>query len=128
MNVYLWNARARNGHVEATLNHPFPAQAAADATQTRTWQDQIDDLFVAVPPAPADDVGGDGGGAPPRDAAADDDDDDDGGPEVARPTAAPAEAPPEAFDDAPRPEDDDGAFDDVEVFVIDDAPAADEFV
>ena len=35
MNVFLWNARARNGHVEATLNHPFPAQdlvaASADA-------------------------------------------------------------------------------------------------
>ena len=28
MNVFLWNARARNGHVEATLNHPFPAQVA----------------------------------------------------------------------------------------------------
>merc|ERR1711965_1086133 len=28
VNVFLWNARARNGHVEATLNHPFPAQAA----------------------------------------------------------------------------------------------------
>ena len=27
MNVFLWNARARNGHVEATLNHHFPAQA-----------------------------------------------------------------------------------------------------
>ena len=26
MNVLIWNARARNGHVEATLNHPFPAQ------------------------------------------------------------------------------------------------------
>ena len=26
MNVFLWNARARNGQVEATLNHPFPAQ------------------------------------------------------------------------------------------------------
>ena len=26
MDVFLWNARARNGHVEATLNHPFPAQ------------------------------------------------------------------------------------------------------
>ena len=26
MNVFFWNARARNGHVEATLNHPFPAQ------------------------------------------------------------------------------------------------------
>ena len=30
MNVFLWNVRARNGHVEATLNHPFPAQAARD--------------------------------------------------------------------------------------------------
>ena len=29
MNVFLRNARARNGHVEATLNHPFPAQVAA---------------------------------------------------------------------------------------------------
>ena len=29
MNVFLWNARARNGHVEATLNHPFPAQVFA---------------------------------------------------------------------------------------------------
>ena len=28
MNVFLWNTRARNGHVEATLNHPFPAQVA----------------------------------------------------------------------------------------------------
>ena len=28
MNVFLWNARARNGHVEATSNHPFPAQVA----------------------------------------------------------------------------------------------------
>ena len=28
MNVFLRNARARNGHVEATLNHPFPAQVA----------------------------------------------------------------------------------------------------
>ena len=26
MNVFLWNARARNGHVEATLHHPCPAQ------------------------------------------------------------------------------------------------------
>ena len=26
MNVFLWNARARNGHVEATLNLFFPAQ------------------------------------------------------------------------------------------------------
>ena len=31
MNVFLWNARARNGHVEATLNHPFPAQVTEDA-------------------------------------------------------------------------------------------------
>ena len=31
MNVFLWNARARNGHVEAALNHPFPAQVASDA-------------------------------------------------------------------------------------------------
>ena len=30
MNVFLWNARARNGHVEATLNHPFPAQVWYD--------------------------------------------------------------------------------------------------
>ena len=30
MNVFLWNARARNGHVEATLNHPFPAQVVYD--------------------------------------------------------------------------------------------------
>ena len=29
MNVFHWNARARNTHVEATLNHPFPAQVAA---------------------------------------------------------------------------------------------------
>ena len=26
MNVFLWNARARNTNVEATLNHQFPAQ------------------------------------------------------------------------------------------------------
>ena len=26
MNVFLWNARARNTHVEANLNHSFPAQ------------------------------------------------------------------------------------------------------
>ena len=26
MNVFLWNARARNTHVEATSNRPFPAQ------------------------------------------------------------------------------------------------------
>ena len=30
MNVFLWNARARNVHVEATLNHPFPAQVVVD--------------------------------------------------------------------------------------------------
>ena len=30
MNVFLWNARARNGHVEATLNHPFPAQVGGE--------------------------------------------------------------------------------------------------
>ena len=29
MNVFLWNARARNTDVEATLNHPFPAQASS---------------------------------------------------------------------------------------------------
>ena len=29
MNVFLWNARARNSHVEATLNHPFTAQVAS---------------------------------------------------------------------------------------------------
>ena len=28
MNVFLWNARARNSQVEATLNHPFAAQVA----------------------------------------------------------------------------------------------------
>ena len=32
MNVFLWNARARNGHVEATLNHPFPAQVLPGST------------------------------------------------------------------------------------------------
>ena len=31
MNVFLWNACARNGHIEATLNHPFPAQVATGA-------------------------------------------------------------------------------------------------
>ena len=30
MNVFLWNARARNTHVEATLNLSCPAQAFAD--------------------------------------------------------------------------------------------------
>ena len=28
MNVFLRNARARNTHFEATLNHPFPAQVS----------------------------------------------------------------------------------------------------
>ena len=31
MNVFLRNARARNGHVEATLNHPCPAQVQVAA-------------------------------------------------------------------------------------------------
>ena len=35
MNVFLWNARGGNVHVEATLNHPFPAQVD---------DDHIDDL------------------------------------------------------------------------------------
>ena len=34
MNVFLWNARARNGHVEATLNHPFPAQVDGTVVAT----------------------------------------------------------------------------------------------
>ena len=34
MNVFLWNARARNTQVEATLNHPFPAQVLADECAT----------------------------------------------------------------------------------------------
>ena len=29
---FCWNARARNTHVEATLNHPFAAQAVILAT------------------------------------------------------------------------------------------------
>ena len=33
MNVFLLNARARNGHVEATLNHPCPAQVLDDDPQ-----------------------------------------------------------------------------------------------
>ena len=28
-----WNARARNTHVEATLNHPFPAQVQLSASK-----------------------------------------------------------------------------------------------
>ena len=28
--MLFWNVRARNTHVEATLNHPFAAQAAQD--------------------------------------------------------------------------------------------------
>ena len=39
MNVFLWNARARNGHVEATLNHPFPAQAFV---QSYVGSDELD--------------------------------------------------------------------------------------
>ena len=35
MKVFLWNARARNTHVEATLNHPFPAQVEALAPPKR---------------------------------------------------------------------------------------------
>ena len=27
---FFWNARKRNTHVEATLNHPFPAQVALE--------------------------------------------------------------------------------------------------
>ena len=34
MTVFPWNARARNTHVEATLNHPRPAQADIDAAAT----------------------------------------------------------------------------------------------
>ena len=39
MNVFLWNARARNGHVEATLNHPFPAQARGAGGAVYAWGD-----------------------------------------------------------------------------------------
>ena len=38
MNVFLWNARARNTHVEATLNHPFPAQAKKRWDETVAWR------------------------------------------------------------------------------------------
>ena len=33
MNVFLWNVRARNSHVEATLNHPFAAQVRVDESK-----------------------------------------------------------------------------------------------
>ena len=46
MNVFLWNARARNGHVEATLNHPFPAQALETPTLLVAPRRDVD-----VPPA-----------------------------------------------------------------------------
>ena len=39
MNVFPWNARARNTHVEATLNHPFPAQVQ---------DERFDDACVAL--------------------------------------------------------------------------------
>ena len=39
MNVLLRNARARNGHVEARLNHPFPAQATFDDALTSAFAD-----------------------------------------------------------------------------------------
>ena len=44
MNVFLWNARARNGDVEATLNHPFPAQVftASHHAYAETLLDRID--------------------------------------------------------------------------------------
>ena len=35
MNVFLWNARARNSQVEATLNHPFAAQVAWSVDEKR---------------------------------------------------------------------------------------------
>ena len=42
MNVFLWNARERNGHVEATLNHPFPAQVLAElARKMETEQEKV---------------------------------------------------------------------------------------
>ena len=47
MNVFLRNARARTGHVEATLNHPFPAQVIHLNTQL---------LEAAFDDAPWDDV------------------------------------------------------------------------
>ena len=44
MDVFLWNARARNTHVEATLNHPFPAQVSfvVDKPEGQRWP-----LYVA---------------------------------------------------------------------------------
>ena len=41
MNVCLWNARARNGHVEATLNHPFPAQVSLRRLETKCTKDAL---------------------------------------------------------------------------------------
>ena len=50
MDVFLWNARARNGHVEATLNHPFPAQVfdwATDAMEmTRLVELEADNPYT----------------------------------------------------------------------------------
>ena len=47
MNVFLWNARARNGHVEATLNHPFPAQVKCldSPSGTRTLKVKVFDAL-----------------------------------------------------------------------------------
>ena len=33
MNLFSWNARARNANVEATLNHPCPAQVGFDSDE-----------------------------------------------------------------------------------------------
>ena len=41
MNVFLRNARARNGHVEATLNHPFPAQVDLGDALVRVGVDAV---------------------------------------------------------------------------------------
>ena len=46
MNVFSRNARARNTHVEATLNHPFAAQAAA----RRTNEVRDDGTLATKPP------------------------------------------------------------------------------
>ena len=46
MHVFLGNARARNTHVEATLNHPFPAQAAAELAR-RVAVDEVTRRKVA---------------------------------------------------------------------------------
>ena len=59
MNVFLWNARARNGQIEATLNHPFPAQVEPkgnqgrdvvirDAIASSAWRDPIPDVSVCA--------------------------------------------------------------------------------